>query len=60
MYEQVKNVILRKHHSGREDLLLNLLAEIDMRFIKSRPDYPIIKNNMDTYKLVLTESKIRN
>lgn len=25
-----------------------------------RPDYPVLKSNLDTYKLILTESKIRN
>jgi|LauGreDrversion4_2_1035121.scaffolds.fasta_scaffold323086_2 hypothetical protein len=63
MFEKVKTVMDMGsvgQYSGREDVLLNLLSQIDLRYLKLRPDYPLIKSNLDTYKLILTESKIRN
>jgi hypothetical protein len=60
MYEQVKNVILKSQYCGKEDVLLNLMAEIDMRYVKSRQDYPAIKCNLDHYKQLLTDSKAKN
>jgi hypothetical protein len=46
------------YHS-KEDVLLNLINQIDSRFVKPRKDYALIKHDLENFKQVLTENKIK-